>query len=211
MSLIASMQPPAPVGRWLRARSPWFFAVNGLSLILLIATSVIALGGGPKGVQLGTAQTSLVTHYNNKQASGFSLPGLDGASSKLALSDLRGQPVLVNFWASWCVPCRAEIPRLEAAFAKAHGGLLFVGVNTNDTASGANTLDQKLGVTYPSGFDPHGTAAEAYGLYGLPSTAIISPDGHLIERVVGELSDSAVTNLVSTMQALQRKGAHASH
>jgi cytochrome c biogenesis protein CcmG/thiol:disulfide interchange protein DsbE len=119
---------------------------------------------------------------------------------QLHLADLKGKPVVVNFWASWCDPCREETPRLESAYQKyASQGVVFVGLAYNDTPDHGRPFVDKYGVTYPVGPDPDGATAVAYGVDGVPETVFIGRDGKIASRVPGGLSDEA---LESNLQAI---------
>ena len=121
-------------------------------------------------------------------APGFALDNLVEGGSRVALDDLRGQPVVLNFWASWCVPCRREMPLLASAHRRVGDDVVFVGVNHQDSRSAALDLVAETGVAYTSGFDPDGGVARSYGLFGLPTTVFISPQGQIVEQHTGELS-----------------------
>jgi cytochrome c biogenesis protein CcmG, thiol:disulfide interchange protein DsbE len=120
------------------------------------------------------------------RAPDFSLERLDGG--QVTLSELRGRAVVVNLWASWCLPCRAEMPALEAAYQRYRGqGVEFVAVNatSQDREADARALVSELGLTFPVGWDRSGAVAEAYRLRGLPSTFFIDRNGMVREVVVG--------------------------
>ncbi len=169
---------------------------------MLLATAV-ALVARPSLVNKATGSESgapQLTTLGGGPAPALSLPDLANPPRTISLAQLRGRRVVVNFWASWCVPCRKEAPLLEAAYRRLGDRIAFLGVDTNDTRSAALAFLRQFGVTYPSVFDPHGTAAVSYGLFGLPTTVFIAPDGHILERRVGELSAqdlaAAITRLV---------------
>lgn len=125
-------------------------------------------------------------------ATDFSLTLFSG--EKFTLAEQRGKPVLVNFWASWCPPCKEEAPVLERAWkAFKDRGVVFVGVDVWDTEPDAKAFMQKYGVTYPNGPDPSGEVAIEYGVTGLPETWFINRDGRLVRRWVGALSDRQIT------------------
>ena len=115
----------------------------------------------------------------------MALPDIAHPAETITLSRLRGRPVVVNFWASWCVPCRREMPVLEGAFRRFGAQVAFIGVNTNDSRSAALAFIRQTGVSYASAFDPNGTTATSYGLYGLPSTFFIDARGQIVERSLG--------------------------
>jgi cytochrome c biogenesis protein CcmG/thiol:disulfide interchange protein DsbE len=125
------------------------------------------------------------------------LPTDQGARGELDLAALRGQPVVVNFWASWCQPCRDEAPLLER-FAAEYGprGVAFVGVNVWDSADKARAFLDEFGVSYVNGVDARGSAAVDYGLTGLPETFFIDRQGQIVGKFVGPISERALRTAV---------------
>ena len=95
----------------------------------------------------------------------------------LSSDDLRGSPVVLNFWASWCVPCREEMPAFEAMWRKYRDqGLQVVGVNVQDSEEGGRDFLAELGITYPVVYDGEATLSKALDVYGLPQTFFIDRD-----------------------------------
>ncbi len=104
----------------------------------------------------------------------------------LRLSDLRGQVVVLNFWASWCPPCRREMPAFQDAWlAHRDDGVVFVGLATNDLEPDARAFAQHVGVTYPLGLDLDGTVADAYLVRVMPTTYFIDRQGLLQRKLSG--------------------------
>lgn len=127
-------------------------------------------------------------------APAFETVDLQGRTVRL--EDYRGEPVLVNFWASWCVPCRKEFPLLKAVHGK---GATVLGVVFDDTADAARDFMRDQGATWPALEDPGGRIAESYGVGsrpGLPVTVAVDRAGVLVERHVGELRQEDVDRLV---------------
>jgi thiol-disulfide isomerase/thioredoxin len=108
-----------------------------------------------------------------------------------------GRPVLLNLWASWCPPCRDEMPDLDAA-ARRHPGVLFLGIAVEDDPAAAAAAAAEIGVGYSLGFDGDGTVAGAFPSPGLPATFLIDDDGTLIGAVYGRLDPERVEELVAT-------------
>jgi cytochrome c biogenesis protein CcmG/thiol:disulfide interchange protein DsbE len=121
------------------------------------------------------------------RAPSYSLPSMSAPNHVVSLASFLGRPLVLNFWASWCVPCRKEMPVLEAAFRSEAGKVMFVGIDSNDSTSAARLFLTQTHVTYLTISDPNGTTATKYRLYGLPTTVFISPSGKIIGRHIGEL------------------------
>ncbi|MGH2454215.1 MAG: TlpA disulfide reductase family protein [bacterium] len=109
------------------------------------------------------------------------------AGGTLALADLQGKGVVMNFFASWCVPCRAEARDLEATYQKYRAqGIVFLGVDIEqDTWNDARTFLKEFGISYPAIRDENGQIAQKYQMYGLPTTYFIDKDGIIRSKYVG--------------------------
>ena len=115
--------------------------------------------------------------------------GLD--AQPVRLSSLRGRPVIVNFWASWCVPCRQEMPLLRDELAThSTEGIAIVGVLFRDLADPAREFARSLGATWPSAIDPDGSVAKAYRVVAPPQSYFIDRQGILRSIQVGEILQS---------------------
>jgi cytochrome c biogenesis protein CcmG/thiol:disulfide interchange protein DsbE len=113
------------------------------------------------------------------------------------LSEQRGKAVLVNFWASWCPPCREEAPVLERAWRRYRDrGVVLVGVDIWDSEQDAREFLRQFGVTYPNGPDPNGSVAVDYGLTGIPETFFVRPDGTVARRWIGPLTDEQISAFI---------------
>ena len=119
----------------------------------------------------------------------FDLPLLDG-TGRVVLSSLRGKAVVLNFWASWCIPCKEEAPRLQAAWERWRDrGVVFVGVDAQDFRSDAKRFAARYGLTYPIVHDGKGSTLGRFGVSGFPETWFVDRQGRLVgERVQGPMS-----------------------
>ncbi len=107
---------------------------------------------------------------------------------KVAVASLGGvRPVLVNLWASWCLPCQREMPRLQRAYAVAGRQVLFLGVDTRDTTGSARSFLAAVHVTYPQVVDHDGKVARHIGTVGLPVTLLLDTQGRVAYRRLGEM------------------------
>jgi cytochrome c biogenesis protein CcmG, thiol:disulfide interchange protein DsbE len=107
---------------------------------------------------------------------------------QVSLSELRGTPVVLNFWASWCIPCAHEAPRL-AASARAHRGrVVFLGVDVKDFSSDARKFLRRYRVNFVSVRDGGSSAYDAWGLTGLPETYFVDAEGRIVAHKIGEIS-----------------------
>ena len=129
-------------------------------------------------------------------APNFSLKRID-RTGKLDLASLRGKPVVINFWASWCVPCKGEAKMLEQAARQYKSqGVVFVGVDYHDVTSDARTFLSHHGITYPTVQDGSGMIGDRYGLTGVPETYFVDRSG----RLVGTHIVGTITNQVDAFQ-----------
>ncbi len=149
-------------------------------LPMFLITLLIAMLGYALLKPTGEKTSPLV----GKLAPDFRLETLNGGTLKL--SSFRGRPVIVNFWASWCVPCRDEAPWLEAAQEQYSAkGLLFVGIVNNDTPKNARGFVKEFQLSYPNLIDPNGKVAVDYGVTGIPETFFVRRDGVIVYKKFG--------------------------
>lgn len=169
--------PPTP-GRTVPRRRRWLVA----AAILVPTAAVLGLLAYGFTVESRYIPSPLVA----RPAPPFTLTLFDGGV--LRLEDLRGKVVFLNFWASWCPPCRAEARALEAAWRQQKDrGIVFVGVNIQDKEPDARRFLEEFGVTYPNGMDQGARIAIDYGVWGLPETFFVDPEGRITSKHVGVL------------------------
>jgi peroxiredoxin len=152
--------------------------VAGLLLIL----AVVLVACGDSGAE------ELLSGVNKgNRALDFTLVNMAG--EEVSLSDFEGEVVVVNFWATWCPPCRAEIPDLEAAYQDFRDeGLVVLGVNVQDPVHMIEPFVTEMGMSYPVVMDTTGMVMKDYRAPGLPVSLIVDRDGIIKERHVGYLS-----------------------
>lgn len=169
--------------------------IRNLAVILLIfGLAAVALGGmekpGPRALPASgqPIEESANLPKPDTEAPAFTLQGLDGTS--YSVGGARENPVLVNFWASWCGPCKEEAPDLNQLAAKYDGRLDIYGVNVTryDNRQNAERFIRKYKVSYPIMFDTDGKVYESYGGAVFPTNVLIDRDGRVQEVILGALS-----------------------
>ncbi|MGH9013217.1 MAG: TlpA family protein disulfide reductase [Acidimicrobiia bacterium] len=166
--------------------------VVGLGAVAVIVTVTVLVGSNPPTPpERGTPRSG--------QAPAFELEDLREADRTISLASYRGRPVVVNFFASWCAPCRREMPAFQSVYQKVKGEVAFVGIDNQDIRSDGLALLEETDVTYPAGFDPEGKAARDFGILGMPTTLFISADGEMLEQVTGEMTEE---RLLATIDRL---------
>ena len=162
---------------------------------LIFYLTLLILGGCSEDV------STVATDSPPEVAPDFNLPLFEGGNFKL--SDYKGKPVVVNFFASWCAPCGAESPVLDKVYRDYKSqGVSFVGVAVNDTETKAQKFIERYGLTFPAGLDTTGEIKDAFGVYGMPTTYFIDGNGIIsylhpggvTERLMQHEIDKMLTN-----------------
>ena len=154
-------------------------AVGAVLTLPLIGVLVAALGRDM------TPRSPLV----GRTAPAFSLTPA-GGGAPIGTAELRGQPAVVNFWATWCVPCYQEHPVLTRGARELEGRVRFVGVVYEDTEENVTRFLKEQGGSYPSLLDPEGRTAIAFGIFGVPETYFLDASGTIVSKYVGPLSEA---------------------
>ncbi|MBA2460168.1 MAG: TlpA family protein disulfide reductase [Actinobacteria bacterium] len=145
----------------------------------------------------GNEVTGSLAEGGRPAAPVFSLPRLavdggDGGDGELSLASYRGQTVVLNFWASWCLPCKEETPLLQRSWQRWRGkDVVFVGVNAKDFRGDARGFMERYGVTYPNVYDGKGWTIGRYGVTAFPETYFLDAGGRVVYRIAGPVTDAA--------------------
>lgn len=174
---------------------------TGLLTLIFVGVVAVVLAGAalwPDGDTVPLAEVGqLGVAGQDERAPDFTVRLIDG--STFTLSDhlaTDGRPVVLNFWASWCAPCRAEMPEFDQV-ASEKPGLLVLGVAVQDSEANARDFAEEIGVSYPLGIDTSETVAASYRFLGLPATWLINSDGTIVRQVNGQIDADALRQMVS--------------
>ena len=181
-------------------------------IILAVAVPVLAFLGiltwalltaGPARGGLAVNNTVLELNVDSEAAPEFTLTLMGGAGSEerqLSSGDLRGQVVMLDFWASWCPPCRDEAPTLAQVYAEYQGrGVEFVGFNLWDNVGDAEVFLQQEGHQYPNGVDEGGRIAISYGVRGIPEKFFLTRDGRIARKFSGPMDAELLRQILDTL------------
>jgi len=143
---------------------------------------------------------------NNLYFKDLSVHFLNQDDGQVKLADYKGSPVVVNFWASWCIPCRQEMPFLEQSWREHRDeGVKFIGINVMDDREGALEYLKSLDVTFPNLYDPTGSIANSFNVSALPVTLFVDKEGQIVNKnfggFLGEQGEAVFkTNLAEIIQ-----------
>ncbi len=191
--------------------------VAGLTVVLLVVLVLggcaavadvvpVALGRGaasePTPTRVLTAAQSAsataIARSASRAAPDFTLPTLDGET--ITLSDLRGHPLLINFWATWCPPCRQEMPAMQRVYERYRArGFIVLAVNFRERADQVRPFVEDLGLTFPVLLDETGRVAAQYQVIGLPSSYFVDAQGQVKTVRVGAMSEAFIEQQVQEL------------
>lgn len=168
--------------------------VKVLALVIVAVAGVVAL----LATGLGRDPSLIASPLVGRTAPNFTLPQFDGPP--LTLSKLRGQIVVVNFWASWCTECQVEQAALDRTWQHfQNSGVVVVGVDFEDATGDARNFAQSAGVSYPIVEDADSKAALAYGLRGVPETFVVNRSGRIVNHLIGPITASQLIGEINKM------------
>ena len=161
--------------------------ILGLAVVL-----TLAFARDPHDIKTGTV---------GKPAPAFALPSLtDGAT--VSLAQYTGKIVVLNFWASWCIPCKEENPALAEVWERYRGtDVVLIGIVFQDSAGAARDYTTRLGNTWSSALDADGRMALSYGVFGPPETYFIGADGIIAGRHIGPIDEPTLLTGIETLRA----------
>jgi thiol-disulfide isomerase/thioredoxin len=174
---------------------PRRFALAAIGAALLAACSQPQPGPDDAGGRPAPSASTTPTKQGVVQAR---FAGFAGGPAFALPEALRGRPLVLNVWASWCIPCRKEMPAFQSVYLRARGTVGFLGVDYLDEADAARRLAAETGVTYPLAADPKGTEVAKFGVTALPTTLFFSADGVLRGRRFGELDADRLRAAIRT-------------
>jgi peroxiredoxin len=170
-------------------------AVIGLAAAELRSRGVAGVGG------FSVANYQARAEPEHRPAPPFRLPSLDG-NGTIALADYRGEVTVLNFWGSWCAPCRLEAPGLQRVWKDYRArGVRFLGIDERDNESAGRAFVEEFGLTYPNAADPAGSLADDYELFGMPTTLVIDAAGTIRYRFVGYVEEDALRSTLDLVMA----------
>jgi cytochrome c biogenesis protein CcmG/thiol:disulfide interchange protein DsbE len=209
-------RPPQPLFTSQARRKPVWRRPGALAAVILIVAFLGLLAYGLSSSAPSDDIDRKLAESRPAAAPGFELPVLErgslgalGPKLEAALTDgrleareLRGLPFALNFWASWCPPCRTEAPRLERAWKSVRKrGVLVLGLNMQDVRSDARGFIRELGLSYPNVRDPTDEVAREWGVAALPETFFVDRRGKVMGHVIGAISARQLRNGIAAALA----------
>jgi cytochrome c biogenesis protein CcmG/thiol:disulfide interchange protein DsbE len=162
------------------------------AILALVVTLALAFRRDPHDIRTGTV---------GKPAPAFTLERLDG-SGTVALADLSGKVVVMNFFASWCLPCTQENPALVRVFERYRGSdVVLLGVNLQESRENGLAYVKRMGIGWPTLADDDGRVVLSYGVFLPPETYFIGPDGVIAGRHIGPIDEDTLVTAIETLRA----------
>lgn len=189
----------------IRVRFAKKIKLKPLVWIGLIALGLIGAGLWNSLTPVASSQENNIPHLEPAPLAGHPAPDFtlsDVQGHPVALSDFKGQPVIINFWATWCGPCRVEMPHLQAAYENHHqNGLVVLGVNLTERDDPRAVPDflAEFGLTFPVVLDHSGQVAELYRVLGQPASVFIDQEGMIHQVFQGPVNEQFINERVAEL------------
>jgi cytochrome c biogenesis protein CcmG/thiol:disulfide interchange protein DsbE len=198
---LPSTRSSGPTDRPVRRRG-WLLILAGVLVVGLVAGVLVAVLDRESEGDGSTRRSGVVAAGRAEVGSAapdFALPALDG-DGEVRLSDFRGRPVIVNFWASWCNPCRDEFPLLEQSLRDHRADdLAVIGVTYRDIPGDSRAFVKELKATWPQAVDDDRAVADAFGVRSIPITFFVRADGTIAARQFGFTSEAALADPIGKL------------
>lgn len=163
-----------------------------LALVALVAVLTLSFRRDPHDIRTGTV---------GDPAPAFALERLD-APGQVRLADHEGKVVVVNFFASWCVPCKQEAPALIRVWERYRSSdVVLIGILYQDSPESGRAFQERIGATWPSAIDDDGRTALSFGVFGVPETFFIGPDGVIKGRHIGPIDEATLRAGIDALRA----------
>lgn len=174
------------------AAAPRYPRYKRLTTMIVLACFVVWVGYILLGTDAKAAGTGIA---NGTKAPDFELKTTDGTAIKL--SDYKGKAVMINFWASWCPPCRAEMPALQEVYKEYESkDFVILAVNLNESNLAVNQFRDKLGLTFPIVIDKDNEVSKLYDIVPLPTSYFVNKQGVVVGKWTGEISKDKLRSIV---------------
>lgn len=183
-------------------RARWMERTSRRSMLQALLSTAMVLGAAWLIVMRGADEAgadAAGTLRAGQQAPDFTVETLTAAP--FTLSAARGRPVWISFWATWCPPCRAELPDIEVVRAQAGGRMEFIAVNLDEPRSAIAAYLSLAGYDFPTGVDPEGRVSRRYRVVGLPTHVFVAADGTVAATRVGGMTRAAMSETVRALLA----------
>jgi thiol-disulfide isomerase/thioredoxin len=165
----------------------------GVGACCLVAIALVSVIGSANGATGKPAPPP--------PAKSLTLAALGKPGTRVSLTQYRGRGLIVNFFASWCAPCKKETPLLARFYLAHHGQVAIIGVDENDGTAAAEKFTRSAGVAYPIGTDPAGLTATRWGVVAIPQTFFLNPSHHIVKRVFGQVTQADLDSGLTRMRS----------
>lgn len=191
-----------PGAKYLLAVALTVLLAVGAAAAYKYLTSVTTVPPSPDNTSAPPAGGRTGAPGNRNAAPDFTVT--DGGGNRVSTADLSGKPVILNFWATWCPPCRSELPAFDKLYRQYGNEVSFMMIDLTDgyreTVEGVKKFMSENGYTFPVYYDTEGSAAEAYNVSSIPFTVAVGRNGNIVGTHLGAMSEAALEKLIKTVK-----------